>query len=49
MLDVNFDEALLDGEAAMTQFLNLVAAEPEIARLPIMVDSSHWSVLLEPG
>src|SRR5581483_4789904 len=39
-------EALLDGEAAMTRFLNLVAAEPEIARLPIMVDSSRWSVLV---
>ncbi len=46
ILDVNFDEALLDGEAAMTRFLNLVAAEPEIARLPIMVDSSRWSVLV---
>jgi 5-methyltetrahydrofolate--homocysteine methyltransferase len=46
VLDVNFDEALLDGEAAMTHFLNLVAAEPEIARLPIMVDSSRWSVLV---
>ncbi|HLH21529.1 MAG TPA: methionine synthase [Chloroflexota bacterium] len=46
VLDVNFDEALLDGEAAMTRFLNLVAAEPEIARIPIMVDSSRWSVLV---
>src|SRR5579884_413191 len=46
ILDVNFDEALLDGEAAMTRFLNLVAAEPEIARIPIMVDSSRWSVLV---
>jgi 5-methyltetrahydrofolate--homocysteine methyltransferase len=46
ILDVNFDEALLDGEAAMTRFLNLVAAEPDIARLPIMVDSSRWSVLV---
>jgi 5-methyltetrahydrofolate--homocysteine methyltransferase len=46
ILDVNFDEALLDGEAAMTQFLNLVAAEPEIARIPIMVDSSRWSVIV---
>jgi 5-methyltetrahydrofolate--homocysteine methyltransferase len=45
ILDVNMDEALLDGEKAMTQFLNLVASEPEIARLPIMVDSSKWSVL----
>src|SRR4051812_41092272 len=46
ILDVNFDEALLDGEEAMTRFLNLVATEPEIARIPIMVDSSRWSVLL---
>jgi 5-methyltetrahydrofolate--homocysteine methyltransferase len=46
ILDVNFDEALLDGEAAMTRFLNLMAAEPEIARLPIMVDSSRWGVLV---
>jgi 5-methyltetrahydrofolate--homocysteine methyltransferase len=45
VLDVNMDEALLDGEKAMTQFLNLVASEPEIARLPIMVDSSKWSVI----
>ena len=46
ILDVNFDEALLDGVAAMTQFMNLVAAEPEIARIPIMVDSSRWSVIV---
>ena len=39
------DEGLLDGEAAMTKFLNLIAAEPEIARVPIMVDSSKWSVI----
>ena len=39
------DEALLDGEAVMTKFLNLLAAEPEIARVPIMVDSSKWSVI----
>jgi 5-methyltetrahydrofolate--homocysteine methyltransferase len=45
VLDVNMDEALLDGEKSMTQFLNLVASEPEIARVPIMVDSSKWSVL----
>jgi 5-methyltetrahydrofolate--homocysteine methyltransferase len=45
VLDVNFDEALLDGEAVMTRFLNLLAAEPEIARVPIMVDSSKWSVI----
>jgi len=45
VLDVNMDEALLDGEKAMTQFLNLIASEPEIARVPIMVDSSKWSVI----
>ncbi|MEX2559904.1 MAG: homocysteine S-methyltransferase family protein, partial [Pirellulales bacterium] len=45
IIDVNMDEALLDGEAAMTRFLNLVAAEPEISRVPIMVDSSKWSVI----
>ena len=45
VIDVNMDEALLDGEAAMTQFLNLIAAEPEVARVPIMVDSSKWSVI----
>jgi 5-methyltetrahydrofolate--homocysteine methyltransferase len=45
ILDVNMDEALLDGEKSMTQFLNLIASEPEIARLPIMVDSSKWSVI----
>lgn len=45
MLDVNFDEALLDSEALMRDFLNLLAAEPDIARVPIMLDSSKWSVL----
>src|SRR6185295_7710594 len=40
VLDVNMDEGMLDSEAAMTRFLNLVATEPEIARIPIMVDSS---------
>jgi 5-methyltetrahydrofolate--homocysteine methyltransferase len=45
LLDVNMDADLLDGVQAMTTFLNLVATEPEIARLPIMVDSSRWSVL----
>ena len=44
-IDVNMDEALLDSEAAMTRFLNMVAAEPAIARVPIMVDSSKWSVI----
>src|SRR5207248_11453710 len=45
LLDVNMDADLLEGEQAMRRFLNVVATEPEIARLPIMVDSSKWSVL----
>jgi 5-methyltetrahydrofolate--homocysteine methyltransferase len=45
ILDVNMDEGMLDSEAAMTTFLNLIATEPDIARIPIMVDSSKWSVL----
>ncbi|MEK9565053.1 MAG: methionine synthase, partial [Deltaproteobacteria bacterium] len=45
IIDVNFDEALLDGEASMTHFLNLIASEPDIARVPIMIDSSKWSVI----
>jgi 5-methyltetrahydrofolate--homocysteine methyltransferase len=45
ILDVNMDADLLDAERAMTTFLNLVATEPEIARIPIMVDSSRWSAL----
>jgi 5-methyltetrahydrofolate--homocysteine methyltransferase len=45
VLDVNMDADLLDSERAMTRFLNLLATEPEVARLPIMVDSSRWSVL----
>jgi len=45
ILDVNMDADLLDAEAAMTTFLNVVATEPEVARLPIMVDSSRWSAL----
>ncbi|MEQ7128342.1 methionine synthase [Actinopolymorpha sp. B11F2] len=45
LLDVNMDADLLDSEQAMTTFLNLIATEPEAARLPIMVDSSRWSVL----
>ena len=44
-IDVNMDEAMLDSEAAMTHFLNLVATEPAIARVPIVVDSSKWSVI----
>ena len=45
VLDVNMDEGLLDSEACMRTFLNLIATEPEIARIPIMVDSSKWSVI----
>ncbi|HET7221879.1 MAG TPA: methionine synthase [Rhodanobacteraceae bacterium] len=45
ILDVNMDEGLLDSEAAMVKFLRLIAAEPDIARIPVMVDSSRWSVI----
>jgi 5-methyltetrahydrofolate--homocysteine methyltransferase len=45
VIDVNMDEAMLDSERAMTTFLNLVAAEPDISRVPIMIDSSKWSVI----
>ena len=45
IIDVNFDEGLLDSEACMQKFLNLMAAEPDISRVPIMLDSSKWSVL----
>ncbi|MEV4703110.1 methionine synthase [Actinoplanes sp. NPDC049316] len=45
LLDVNMDADLLDSERAMTTFLNLIATEPEVARIPVMIDSSKWSVL----
>jgi 5-methyltetrahydrofolate--homocysteine methyltransferase len=45
IIDVNMDEGLLDSQAAMVIFLNLIAAEPDIARVPVMVDSSKWSVI----
>jgi 5-methyltetrahydrofolate--homocysteine methyltransferase len=45
VIDINMDEGMLDSEAAMQRFLNLIAAEPDIARVPIMVDSSKWSVI----
>lgn len=45
IIDINFDEGMLDGEACMTKFLNLVASEPDISRVPIMIDSSKWSVI----
>ncbi len=45
ILDVNFDAAMLDGESCMTKFLNLVVSEPDISKVPIMIDSSKWSVI----
>ncbi|MFZ4529820.1 MAG: methionine synthase [Undibacterium curvum] len=45
IIDINMDEAMLDSLAAMTRFLNLIASEPDIARVPIMIDSSKWSVI----
>jgi 5-methyltetrahydrofolate--homocysteine methyltransferase len=45
VIDINMDEGLLDSEAAMTRFLNLIAGEPDIAKVPVMIDSSKWSVI----
>ena len=45
VIDVNMDEGMLDSEAAMVRFLNLIAAEPDISRVPVMIDSSKWSVI----
>jgi 5-methyltetrahydrofolate--homocysteine methyltransferase len=45
IIDINMDEAMLDSKAAMVRFLNLIAGEPEIARVPIMIDSSKWDVI----
>ncbi|WP_374458691.1 methionine synthase [Chryseobacterium taeanense] len=45
ILDVNFDDGLIDGKASMIKFLNLIASEPDIARIPLMVDSSKWEIL----
>jgi len=45
VIDINMDEAMLDSKVAMTRFLNLIAAEPDIARVPIMIDSSKWEVI----
>ena len=45
IIDINMDEAMLDSQAAMVRFLNLIASEPDISRVPIMVDSSKWSVI----
>ena len=46
IIDVNMDDGLLDAAAEMTTFLNLVASEPDIARVPVMIDSSKWDVIL---
>ncbi len=45
IIDINMDEGMLDAEAAMVRFLNLIAGEPDIARVPVMIDSSKWEVL----
>jgi 5-methyltetrahydrofolate--homocysteine methyltransferase len=45
VIDVNMDEGMIDGVQAMTKFMNLLMAEPDIARLPIMIDSSKWEVI----
>ena len=45
ILDVNMDEGMLDGEASMVRFLNLIAAEPDISRIPVMIDSSKWKII----
>src|SRR5690606_26962212 len=45
ILDLNFDDGLLDGKYCMVKFLNLIAAEPDIARVPIVIDSSKWEIL----
>lgn len=45
ILDVNFDDGLIDGKASMVRFLNLIASEPDIARIPLMIDSSKWEIL----
>ena len=45
MIDVNMDEGMLDSEAAMMKFLQLIASEPDISRVPVVIDSSKWSVI----
>ncbi len=45
VIDINMDEAMLDSKAAMVKFLNLIASEPDISKVPIMVDSSKWEVI----
>src|SRR4030095_75815 len=45
IIDVNMDEGMLDGKEAMVKFLNLIAAEPDISRVPVMIDSSKWEII----
>ncbi|MFB1038959.1 MAG: dihydropteroate synthase, partial [Polaribacter sp.] len=45
IIDINFDDGLIDGKEAMVRFLNLIAAEPDICRVPIMIDSSKWEII----
>ena len=45
ILDVNMDEGMIDGKMAMQKFLNLIASEPDIARIPVMIDSSKWEII----
>ena len=45
IIDINMDEGMLDSEAAMIKFLNMVACEPDISRVPIMIDSSKWEII----
>ena len=45
ILDVNMDEGMIDGKATMVKFLNLIASEPDIARIPVMIDSSKWEII----
>jgi 5-methyltetrahydrofolate--homocysteine methyltransferase len=45
VIDINMDEAMLDGEAAMVKFLNLIASEPDISKVPLMIDSSRWNII----
>lgn len=47
VIDINMDEGMIDGEAAMSKFLNLIASEPDIAKVPVMLDSSKWSIIEE--
>ena len=45
VIDINMDEGMIDGEAAMTRFVNLIAGEPDISKVPLMIDSSKWNVI----